>query len=39
MSAYGTLYLLPVGLGECNLEDVLPKRNLDLVKTITYFLR
>ena len=38
MSAYGTLYLLPVGLGECNLEDVLPKRNLDLVKTITYFI-
>ena len=38
MSAYGTLYLLPVGLGDCNLEDVLPKRNLDLVKTITYFI-
>lgn len=38
MSAFGTLYLLPVGLGECNLEDVLPKRNLDLVKTITYFI-
>lgn len=38
MSAHGTLYLLPVGLGECNLEDVLPKRNLDLVKTITYFI-
>ena len=38
MSAYGTLYLLPVGLGECNLEDVLPKRNLDLVKTLTYFI-
>lgn len=37
MSAYGTLYLLPVGLGECNLEDVLPKRNLDLIKTLTYF--
>ncbi len=38
MSAYGTLYLLPVGLGECNLEDVLPKRNFDLVKNITYFI-
>ncbi len=38
MSAFGTLYLFPVGLGECNLEDVLPKRNLDLVKTITYFI-
>jgi len=38
MSTYGTLYLLPVGLGECNLEDVLPKRNFDLVKTLTYFI-
>lgn len=38
MQALGTLYLLPVGLGECNLEDVLPKRNLDLVKTLTYFI-
>jgi len=38
MNAYGTLYLLPVGLGECNLEDVLPKRNLELVKTLVYFI-
>ena len=38
MSTYGTLYLLPVGLGECNFEDVLPKRNLDLVKKLTYFI-
>lgn len=38
MKTYGTLYLLPVGLGECNLEDVLPKRNLDLVKTLIYFI-
>ena len=38
MQTYGTLYLLPVGLGECNLEDVLPKRNFDLVKTLTYFI-
>jgi 16S rRNA (cytidine1402-2'-O)-methyltransferase len=38
MSAYGTLYLLPVGLGECNLQDVLPKKNLDLIKTLTYFI-
>jgi 16S rRNA (cytidine1402-2'-O)-methyltransferase len=37
MSAKGTLYLLPVGLGESNLEDVLPKRNLDLIKSLTYF--
>lgn len=38
MQTLGRLYLLPVGLGECNLEDVLPKRNLDLVKTLTYFI-
>jgi 16S rRNA (cytidine1402-2'-O)-methyltransferase len=38
MQTYGTLYLLPVGLGECNLEDVLPKRNLDIVKTLTFFI-
>jgi 16S rRNA (cytidine1402-2'-O)-methyltransferase len=38
MQTYGTLYLLPVGLGECNLEDVLPKRNFDLIKTLTYFI-
>ncbi len=38
MPSYGTLYLLPVGLGECNLEDVLPKRNLDLIKTLIYFI-
>ena len=38
MQTYGTLYLLPVGLGECDLEDVLPKRNFDLVKTLTYFI-
>lgn len=37
MSTKGTLYLLPVGLGESNLEDVLPKRNLDLIKSLTYF--
>jgi 16S rRNA (cytidine1402-2'-O)-methyltransferase len=38
MQTTGTLYLLPVGLGDCNLEDVLPKRNLDLVKTLIYFI-
>lgn len=38
MQALGTLYLLPVGLGESNLEDVLPKRNLDLIKTLIYFI-
>lgn len=38
MTTYGTLYLLPVGLGECNLEDVLPKKNIDLIKTLTYYI-
>ena len=38
MSRKGILYLLPVGLGECNIEDVLPKRNIDLIKTLTYFI-
>lgn len=34
----GTLYLFPVTLGECNLEDVLPKRNIDLIKQIEFFI-
>jgi 16S rRNA (cytidine1402-2'-O)-methyltransferase len=38
MSKLGTLYLFPVTLGECNIEDVLPKRNIDLIKTITFFI-
>ncbi len=38
MTSYGTLYLLPVGLGECQLEDVLPKRNIELIKTLSYFI-
>ena len=38
MATYGTLYLLPVSLGECNLEDVLPKRNLELIKTLIYYI-
>ncbi len=38
MKTYGTLYLLPVGLGECNLEDVLPKRNLELIKALTFYI-
>lgn len=38
MTSYGTLYLLPVGLGECQLEDVLPKRNIELIKTLNYFI-
>ncbi|MDF2451818.1 MAG: tetrapyrrole methylase family protein [Bacteroidota bacterium] len=38
MKLYGTLYLLPVGLGDCNIEDVLPKRNLDLIKTLIHYI-
>ncbi len=38
MQHYGTLYLLPVSLGECQLEDVLPKRNFELLRSLTYFI-
>ncbi|MES2133489.1 MAG: SAM-dependent methyltransferase [Bacteroidota bacterium] len=34
----GTLYLLPVGLGGEDLKDVLPQKNFDLIKTLTYFI-
>ena len=34
----GTLYLLPVGLGECDLETVLPKRNFELIDKLNYFI-
>lgn len=34
----GTLYLLPVGLGECDLTTVLPKRNFDIINSLTYFI-
>jgi 16S rRNA (cytidine1402-2'-O)-methyltransferase len=38
MQPYGTLYLLPVSLGECRLQDVLPERNFEVVRSITYFI-
>ena len=38
MQTYGTLYLLPVSLGESSLEDVLPQKNFDIVKTLTFFI-
>lgn len=38
MQPYGTLYLLPVSLGECQLEDVLPKRNFEIIRSITNFI-
>lgn len=34
----GILYLLPVGLGECDLETVLPKQNFEIINTLTYFI-
>lgn len=34
----GTLYLLPVSLGNCDLEFVLPKRNFEIIQSITYFI-
>ncbi len=34
----GTLYLLPVGLGECDLQDVLPRKNFEVIKTLNYFI-
>ncbi len=34
----GTLYLLPAGLGDCDLKEVLPQKNFDLIKTLTYFI-
>ena len=34
----GTLYLLPVSLGDCDLEFVLPKRNFEVIQSLTYFI-
>ena len=34
----GTLYLLPVSLGESNLRDVLPQKNFDIINTLSYFI-
>ena len=33
----GILYLLPVALGDGDLELVLPKRNIDIIQSLTYF--
>lgn len=38
MSQKGTLYLFPVTLGNSVVEDVLPKRNIDLIKQLTFFI-
>ena len=34
----GTLYLLPVGLGECDLNDVLPQKNFGIIRELTWFI-
>lgn len=34
----GTLYLLPVGLGESDLNDVLPQKNFEIIRSLTYFI-
>lgn len=34
----GTLYLLPVGLGECDLQDVLPRKNFEIIRTLSCFI-
>ena len=34
----GILYLLPVSLGECDLTSVLPKRNFDIINSLTCFI-
>jgi 16S rRNA (cytidine1402-2'-O)-methyltransferase len=34
----GTLYLLPVGLGEGDLAAVLPQKNFEIIRTLTYFI-
>jgi 16S rRNA (cytidine1402-2'-O)-methyltransferase len=34
----GTLYLLPVGLGESDLTHVLPQRNFEVIRNLTWFI-
>lgn len=34
----GILYLLPVGLGDCDLNFVLPHRNFEIIKSLTFFI-
>lgn len=38
MKPFGTLYLLPVSLGDCNLEDILPKKNFTIINQLIYFI-
>lgn len=34
----GTLYLLPVGLGDSDLSAVLPQKNMEIIRTLTWFI-
>ncbi len=34
----GILYLLPVGLGDSDLSAVLPQKNMEIIRTLTYFI-
>ncbi len=34
----GTLYLIPVTLGDCDIQDVLPKKNIEITNTLTQFI-
>jgi 16S rRNA (cytidine1402-2'-O)-methyltransferase len=34
----GTLYLLPVGLGDSDLSHVLPQRNFEVIRNLTWFI-
>ena len=38
MQEQGILYLLPVALGECNLETVIPKHNFEIINKLNYFI-
>lgn len=34
----GTLYLIPVGLGDTSIENVIPGRNIQIIQSLTYFI-
>lgn len=38
MQEQGILYLLPVALGECNIETVIPKHNFEIINKLNYFI-
>ena len=38
MQEQGILYLLPVALGECDLETVIPKHNFEIINKLNYFI-